>query len=107
MRKLILISSTLLILGGCAHSLRHGTVAMKESDTRAHVSLHDVSPGDNVILYRSVCTGRAKDGDGKSCIREKLAEGTVARVMNEHYSLVEFPSGTKFTEGDFVETANK
>lgn len=106
--KMILTLATAGFLVSCAHSLQHGTIAMKEKDTMAHVSIHDVRAGDKVILFRSVCEGRGgRDGGPGNCKREKLAEGTVRSVFNEHYSLVEFPNGTKFSEGDFVETATR
>lgn len=109
MRKIISALGIAVIFAGCAHSLSHGTIAMKESDTAAHVSIHDVKTGDRVTLFRSVCegTGGGREGTGKTCRRQEVTQGTVRNVFNEHYSLVEFPSGTKFSEGDFVETSAK
>lgn len=102
MKKVILGLTAILLLSACAHTLRHGTVAMKESDTMAHVSIHNAKVGDKVVLFHNVCTGSLKVG-GRSCERREIAEGIVKNVYNEHYSLVEFPAGTKFGEGDFVE----
>lgn len=105
MKTQIFSSSILLSLAlvGCAHEATHGTVAMKTSDTIAHISIHNVKAGDSVVLYRNNCMGAGK-GEARVCHREKLAEGKVLNVLSEHYSEVQFPTGTKFAEGDFVET---
>ncbi len=85
--------------------MTHGTVAMKTTDSVAHVSIHDVKAGDSVVLYRNVCTGGGGGpGESKKCTREKISDGKITNVLSEHYSEVEFPVGVKFAEGDFVET---
>lgn len=106
MFKVILSLLGIPLLFGCAHSATHGTIAMKISDQTAHVSVHGLNAGQNVTLFHNKCT---KGGGGRGgnfsgfCTKEKIATGTVTQVLNEHYSVVEFPSGTKFEEGDFVE----
>ena len=102
----------LALLGGCAgHASMRGSVVMKATDTDAHVCLGqgEVKTGDIVRLFRNVCVdprASANNGHvspGNMCHREKEADGVVVSVFNEHYSLVRFPAGTPFTEGDTVE----
>ena len=111
MKKIIFASAALLLSTGCVHQLRHGTIAMKENDTMAHVSIHDVKPGDHIELFQNKCKGTngsaGRFGIERTCEREKLGIGTVKNVFNDHYSLVEFPNGTRFKEGDFVETTKE
>lgn len=97
----------LLILGGCGHTARHGTIAMKENDTLVHVSIHDVKVGDKVVLFHNLCEPRGERGGARTCRRQEIAPGVVKNVFSEHYSLVEFPPGTRLVEGDFVETIAK
>ena len=104
---------TALVLTGtltacAAHSTMRGSVVMKVSDREAHVCLGkgEVKPGDAVSIYRNVCRALT-DGDypgpGEGCIREAVGSGNVEQVLNEHYSLVMFPQGVSFKEGDTVE----
>jgi hypothetical protein len=39
----------------------------------------------------------------RKCTRQLVAEGAVSKVLNEHYSVVDFPAGVVFSEGDSVE----
>ena len=101
---------------GCittATSHHRGTVAMKMTDTEAHVGLgiDEVNEGDDVELFKNICTDSA-GGSGdrmkggttlRSCRKEKAGHGTVAKVLGADYSIVKFPEGTKFSEGDVVE----
>ena len=92
---------------GCAHTTMRGGVAMKLSDREAHVCMGDqeVSVGDKVTAFRNRCTGgRGKSGDSdRSCEKIKIGVGTVTKLLNEHYSVVQFDSGVQFDEGTFVE----
>lgn len=98
----------MLFIFSCAHhSIMRGSVAMKVSDREAHVCLGDdeVKVGDKVIAYYSDCQN-AKAGDQRgstSCVKTKLGGGKVTRVLNDHYSVVEFDEGIEFNEGTFVE----
>lgn len=83
---------------------------MKVGENEAHVGMGkiDVSVGDHVELYRNVCTGSAssgREGGGgdRTCRKEPTGHGEVTQVLNEDYSVVKFPSGTKFAEGDTLE----
>lgn len=84
---------------------------MKISDTQAHVCIDrdEVSVGDTVSLFRNECRTRP-DTSPKSPSRTKtecgknfVAKGTVVELLNEHYAIANFPSGTDFREGDVVE----
>ncbi|OQW53837.1 MAG: hypothetical protein A4S09_06370 [Proteobacteria bacterium SG_bin7] len=106
--KKLLFSTQFLFLVGCGHVAHHGTIAMKESDTLVHVSIHDVKIGDKVALFHNICERTdGPKGGGRMCKRQEIAPGTITKVFNEHYSLVEFPAGTKVSEGDFIETVSK
>ena len=104
----ISLVSVILLGGGCASQTHRGVIAMKISDTEAHVGVgtSEVSPGDHVELYRNVCTGggsRKTGGSALQCRKESLGHGEVTRTLNPDYSVVQFPAGTKFSEGDTVE----
>lgn len=105
-----------LFLTGCAtHSLMRGSVVMKESDTRAHVCLgqNEVKVGDRLQLYKNVCTksvseipkknSESRKIEKQSCKRVDGGYGEVMEVLNDHYSVVSFPEGTSFAEGDTIE----
>ncbi len=79
---------------------------MKTTDSEAHVCLGkgEVKEGDRVRLYTSQCTPRMKgEGRDASCEKVFLGNGSVLRLINEHYSVVKFDDGVKFEEGSFVE----
>lgn len=102
-----------LVLSSCAHhSTMRGSVAMKTGDDTAHVCLGDkeVKIGDKVFVYKNVCTNNNVDRTTKShlnvtCKKEKIGEGSILNVINEHYSEVKFDAGVPFTEGTIVEKA--
>ena len=100
-----------LFLTGCAtHSLMRGSVVMKESDTSAHVCLgqNEVKVGDRLQLYKNVCTGRIGGKlDNRICKRVDGGFGEVTKILNEHYSVVSFPAGTSFGEGDTLEKSTR
>ena len=104
---LLLVLTTLLV--SCAHKTMRGGVAMKVSDTEAHVCLGEgeVKVGDKVNAFYNDCQGKGsggKDGAyGVPCVKTKIGKGTVTKILNDHYSVVEFEDGVKFTEGTFVE----
>ena len=109
--KQIMVSLALAgALTACAHGPMRGSVAMKAGEREAHVCMNDdeVKPGDQVQLFRNVCTGGSGTGSesvdvSRSCEKTPLGRGTVTRTLNRHYSVVEFDEGVKFGEGDFVE----
>jgi len=90
-------------MAGCAHSVMRGSVAMKVSDTEAHVCMNkdEVKIGDHVELYANVCSREGKEQS--ICNKVSRGHGTVTEIINEHYSLVKFEQGAKFEEGNFIE----
>jgi hypothetical protein len=89
---------------GCAsrHTAMRGSVAMKVTETEAHVCLGkgEVSVDDRVQLFRDVCD---RSGKRPVCHRQAVGEGVVTQLLNDHYSVVTFPTGTPFEEGYTVE----
>lgn len=104
--KCLVVVITLCLVTGCTSMVHRGVVAMKVSDTKAHVCVdrNEIGTGDTVKIYRSVCTSTpAQKGPGTSCKKELVGTGTVTGALNEHYSEVSVPAGTEFREGDLVE----
>lgn len=102
----IIFVGAAMVLMGCAHGLMRGSVAMKVSDSEAHVCLgdQDVKVGEKVVAYKNQCTKGVGRGDASGfCKKLKLGEGTVSKLLNEHYSLVQFETGVAFDEGTIVE----
>ena len=89
---------------GCT-SVHRGVVAMKISDTSAHVCLNkdEVEVGDSVKIYRNVCNPSPSKPPIGKCQKRLLGNGKVTELLNDHYSVVSVPTGTDFKEGDFVE----
>ena len=96
-------------LAGCAttnsHDTMRGSVVMKINASDAHVCLGqgEVAAGDQVTLFHNVCTTGDKVTPLERCHREAVGKGQVVEVLNSHYSVVRFPAGTTFQEGDTVE----
>jgi hypothetical protein len=103
MKSLVLVMG--LFAGACAHQMMRGSVVMKTNDTDAHVCLGsgEVAVGDRVHLIHNDCTSAGKPA---ACRRVSVADGTVVELFDDHYSLVRFPTGTAFAEGDTIERAN-
>ena len=104
------LAALALMLAGCAHGLMRGSVAMKVSDTEAHVCMDNTEAkvGDRVTLYKNNCptTGggaRSGLGAGGRCEKVELGQGSVTEILNQHYSVVKFDPGVPFEEGTFVE----
>lgn len=96
-------------LTSCMTTMR-GSVAMKTSDTEAHVCLGkgEVEPGDRVSLYRNDCPNLAGKKVGENaCRKVKIGEGTVKEVLNDHYSVITLPPGIEFKEGTIVEKSRR
>lgn len=113
MKAEIFLATAIVAIGtsGCAHHAMRGSVAMKTSDSEAHVCLGkgEVKAGDRLTLYKNVCTtkgggGRGEGGNnGGSCQIKELGMGSVQTILNDHYSVVKFDQGVQFEEGTFVE----
>jgi hypothetical protein len=99
----------LLMLGCATHATMRGSVAMKVSDTDAHVCLgnNEVKVGDKVQAFNNVCpkdtNGRGRNAAVETCKKDPIGSGIVTAILNEHYSVVSFDQGVKFTEGTIVE----
>ena len=102
-KKMILISVALLITSSCATNIHRGVVAMKVSETTAHVGLNnnEVSVGDHVELLSNQCS--SVKGEERSCRKISKGHGKVTSVINANYVAVEFNQGVAFQEGDFIE----
>lgn len=108
MKYTVLILSALILSACASHSVMRGSVAMKVSDREAHVCMgkNEVKEGDKVIAFYNDCqkdTPDTRGAYGIACVKTKLGAGIVKKVLNDHYSVVEFEPGVKFTEGSFVE----
>jgi hypothetical protein len=89
---------------GCAasHATMRGSVVMKIDPTTAHVCLGngEVAVNDRVRLYKNVCE---PSGRRSICKKMLVTDGTVTQLLDEHYSVVTFPAGTTFEEGNTIE----
>ncbi len=117
MKALIILVGSMMIAGlsGCAHSVMRGSVAMKTSESEAHVCLGkgDVSVGDRVTLFQNICTNKGTGNrgtslgytgaTGSSCEKKEVGKGSIQEILNQHYSVVKFDPGVKFEEGSIVE----
>lgn len=113
--NLFLATLTTLVLASCAHqhTMMRGSVAMKTGADTAHVCLgnNEVKEGDRIVAFKNVCKTNPNDLATRShlksyCKKEKLGEGTVTGIINEHYSEVKFDKGVEFQEGTIVEKEN-
>ena len=99
MLRTLVIASALFVTA-CAgrHAAMHGQVVMKINSTEAHVCLAsgEVAVNDRVELYKQVCTNAGKRA---VCTDRVIGEGTVVQLLDDHYSVVDFPAGTQFEEG--------
>lgn len=93
-----------LTLAACAPAHSKGVVAMKLSDTEAHVCVgkEEVSTGTEIEVLRNVC----RDVKPYSCELRRLGTGRITEPLNEHYSVATFPADTGFKEGDLIRVVN-
>ena len=96
MKALIILVGSVMIAGlsGCAHSVMRGSVAMKTSESEAHVCLGkgDVSVGDRVTLFQNVCTNKGTGNRGTglggigatggTCQKKEVGKGSVQEILN-------------------------
>jgi hypothetical protein len=109
-RPVDLLLVATLLAAGCGHTAIRGSVVMKVGDTRAHVCLgyKEVAVGDQVELVRNDCPVDAgpnfiEDPLRDYCRRVVAGEGQIIKVLNEHFSVVEFAKGVQFKAGDTIE----
>ncbi len=91
---------TAFALTACSPAHSKGVVAMKISDTEAHVCVgrDEVGPGSEIEVLRNVCR-REKP---YNCELKRVGVGRVTEPLNDHYSVVTFTAGVPFQEGDLV-----
>jgi hypothetical protein len=89
-----------LVLTACVPAHSKGVVAMKISDTVAHVCVgkDEVNTGTEIDVLRNVCTQQKP----YTCELKRLGTGQITEPLNEHYSVATFPADTGFKEGDLV-----
>ncbi|MBC7712930.1 MAG: hypothetical protein H7177_06310 [Rhizobacter sp.] len=101
-------------LVSCAsHSTMRGSVAMKISDTEAHVCLGntEVKVGDIINAYKNVCSNLSSNVINKNsraselapCKKVKIGSGKITSLINDHYSVVKFDNVVDFNEGTIIE----
>jgi hypothetical protein len=90
-------------LSACAPAHSRGVVAMKISDTEAHVCVgeEEVHAGSEIEVLRNVCR-REKP---YACELKLIGIGRITELLNDHYSVATFPAGLSFQEGDLVRAA--
>lgn len=104
--SIVLSILALAVASGCAHSSHvRGSVALKHSAQEADVCIgsNEIKEGDKVALFKNKCTGANAKGIQRTCEKIKLGEGTVLRVIDEHYSTITIAPGVSFDEGTVVE----
>lgn len=103
----VVVSALGLFACGGGHATMRGSVVMRVNATDAHVCLgnDEVRIGDRVDLVHHVCEplgGKAALASER-CKPQLAGAGEVVEVLNTHYSVVRFPAGVTFSEGDTVE----
>lgn len=101
--KFLLIGFTVFLASCASTSIHRGVVAMKVSDSVAHVGLQqtEATVGDHVELYTNRCN-RTK-GDEQVCKKISKGHGRITSIISSDYVSVEFDKGVTFQEGDFIE----
>ena len=99
------IAALITVSTACSEVTRAGVVVMRIDDHEAHVGLgsKDVTRGDQLTLFRHVCTGSKI----KTCHKQALGSGTVTEVLNESYSIARFSTVNALREGDIVEKTSR
>lgn len=100
MVRLSLALAAAFTLSACAPGHSKGVVAMKISDTEAHVCVgkEEVHTGSEIEVLRNVCR-REKP---YACELKSIGTGRITEPLNDHYSVATFPAGVAFQEGDLV-----
>jgi hypothetical protein len=86
-----------------------GKVAMKVNTTDAHIFMAgpELKVGDKVNIIRTICSRDLYHANRNSavpiCKKEKMGEGIVTTLLNDHYSVVKFDQGADFRAGTVIE----
>ncbi|MBF0300131.1 MAG: hypothetical protein HQK51_15525 [Oligoflexia bacterium] len=104
----LVIVFIMFIISSCSNNAIRGVVAMKIDDQIGHISLGDseVKKGDKVAIYKQDCPARnnsLKGGSSSHCSKTRIGEGEISEILNENYSVVNYPNEIKVEEGDIVE----
>ncbi len=101
----LFICGVIILLTACAskQKVHRGVVAMKISDTVAHVGLNEneIKLNDSVQLYVNKCTSIVDTQ--RTCIKVYKGQGIVTKIVNRNYVAVKFNDGVLFQEGDLVQ----
>lgn len=98
-----------LVLISCATGSKYkrGSVAMKISETIAHINLGKkiVKVGDDIQFYYNDCEhfDFKKEGLDALCTLKKIGKGKVTKLMGAHYSTVKTDGTFNFKEGTLVQ----
>lgn len=107
MNKLFQVLILLNIVGCAGHKVMRGNVAMKVSDSQAHICMGDdeVKAGDQIIFMNNDCNQYDNNIEGLQglCKLLTLGKGTVVKTINSHYSLVKTDGSFTFKEGTMVQ----
>lgn len=105
MRAIFTLTLLSTVAVGCISSVHRGSVAMKISDSEAHIAMgaDEVKAGDRVVLFRNDCERGGQRPKSPTCRRRKLGGGTVTEILNQDYSVVKVDKGVEFEEGVTVE----
>ena len=107
MKRSILYLALTAVAVACTSAHPHGRVVMKLDDRTAHVELPpgSVGAGDAVALVELRCPDkvvRRRHSPPDGCDTLVRGAGTVTKVLSDKYTVVEFPKGLSFKEGDVV-----
>lgn len=102
-RRYLIIGFTAFLASCASTSIHRGVVAMKVSDSIAHVGLrqNEATVGDHVELYTNKCS--SIKGEEQICKKISKGHGRITSIISSDYVSVEFDQGIVFQEGDFIE----
>lgn len=96
-KKLIVSACVLLFFTGCRMADKsfspNCTIAAVHSATEIDICLGkgDLNDGDALIFYKKVCS-TASRGSPSKCKNERIGDGVVVKVLDEHLSTVRLES---------------
>ena len=105
-KKHFYTAAMILVLSGCAHGPQRGNVAMKISDTEAHIHMENSRVGKRVTVFENDCQvlGDPREGAAKkNCNKVQIGHGVITEILNDEYSIVQFDSALSYKEGAIVE----
>ena len=99
-----ILTVILFMLSSCTISNHKGSVVMKINNTEAHIYMENnqVELGSRIALVRKICK-KEWFRVPETCIDKRMTEGTVTKLLNDHYSVVKFDNDVNIVEGDYIE----